>query len=87
METPACYLYAMLHDLNIEKYIPDGIANFTNNTMFKPVSRLSSQFFTYFWNVNIVIMVVCRLSISLNVFLFIYVMWKKSSPKPENIDW
>ena len=36
METPAWYLYAVLYDLNIDNYIPDGIANFTNNTKSSP---------------------------------------------------
>lgn len=73
----------MLYDLNIDNYIPDLVANFTNNTMFKLVSRLSSQFLTHFWNAELVSV----LSISLNVFLSIYLMWKKSSPKPENAEW
>ena len=85
METPAWYLYAVLYDLNIDNYIPD--CNFTNNKMFKLVSRLFSQLFTCFWNAKLMIIPVCMLSISLNVFSSIYVMWKKSSPEPENVDW
>lgn len=41
METPAWYLYVMLYDLNIDSYIPKGVANFKNNVMFRPVSRFS----------------------------------------------
>ena len=50
-ETPAWYLYTVLYDLNIDNYIPDGIANFTNNM----VSRLCSQFFTCFSNTELVV--------------------------------
>ena len=39
-ETPAWYLYAMWYGLNFDIYIPDGMANFTNSTMFRPDSRL-----------------------------------------------
>jgi len=46
METPAWYFYAVWNNLNFDTYIPDGIVNFTNTTVFKPVSRLSSQFVT-----------------------------------------
>lgn len=91
METLVWYLCAMLYDLNIDNYIPDGIADFTNNTMFKPASWLSSQFFTHFLNhklvVILVLILVCMLSISLNVFLSICVMWKKPPPKTETVDW
>ena len=86
METPAWYLHAMLYDLNTDSYIPDGIANFTKSIMFKRVPRLFSWFFTHFWNVELVIMFMLMLSIALNVFFSIHVMWKKSSPKPENVD-
>ena len=67
--------------------LTDGIADFTNNTMFKPVSRLSSQFFMHFWNAELVITFMLMFPVSLNVFLSVHVMWKKSSPKPENVDW
>ena len=33
------------------------------------------------------LILLCMLSISLNVFFSICVMWKKSPPKPENADW
>ena len=46
MEPPAWYFYAVWNNLNFDTYIPDGIVNFTNTTVFKPVSRLSSQFVT-----------------------------------------
>ena len=32
-------------------------------------------------------MFMLMLSVSLNVFFSIHVMWKKSSPKPENAEW
>jgi len=74
IEIPAWYLY-----------LPEGVANFTNNTMFRPVSRFSSQF----------LMCVCKasagtmLSISLNVFLLIIIciMRRKLFPKPKNAEW
>ena len=73
METPVRYLYAMWYNLNFDTSIPDGIANFTYNTMFKLVSRLSSQFVTRFLNAELVVIFViilmCMLSISLNVLL------------------
>lgn len=91
METPAWYLYAMWYNLNFDTYIPDAIANFTNTMMFKPVSRLSSQFATRFLSAELVtmlvIILVCILSVSLNMLLSICVMWKESPPKPENADW
>ena len=86
MKTPAWYLYAKWYNFNFDTYIPDGIANFTNTMMFKLVSRVSSQFVTRFLNVKLVLILMCMLSISLNVFFSIHVMWKKSSPKPENVD-
>lgn len=63
----------MLHNLNFET--------------FKPVSRLPSQFVAHFLNTKSVLILVCMLSISLNVFLFIRAKWKKSPPRPENDDW
>ncbi|XP_040511138.1 uncharacterized protein LOC121108185 [Gallus gallus] len=103
MEKPAWYLYATWYNLNFDTYIPDGIANFTSNyipdgianftntMMFKPVSRLSSQFVTRFSNAELVVMLVvilvCMLSIFLNVLLSIRVMWMTSPPKSENADW
>ena len=73
MEAPAWCLYAMLYNLNFET--------------FKPVSRLSSQFVERFSNTESVLILVCMLSISLNVFLFIRAKWKKPPPRPENDDW
>jgi len=87
METPAWYLYATWSNLNFDTYIPDGIANFTNSMMFKPVSRFSFQFVACFSNAELVLILACMLSISLNVFLSIRAMWKKSPPKLENADW
>ena len=72
-ETPAWWLYAMLYNLNLET--------------FKPVSRLPSQFVTRFLNTEPVLILVCVLSMSSNVFLFIHPKWKKSPPRRENADW
>ena len=71
METPAWCLYAMLYNLNFET--------------FKPVSRLPSQFVKRFSNTESVLILVCVLSISLNILLFIRAKWKKP-PRPENDD-
>ena len=73
MEAPAWCLYAMLYNLNVET--------------FKPVSRLPSQFVARFSNTELVLVLVCMLSVSLNVFLSIGAKWKKSPPRPENDDW
>ena len=101
MEILAWYLYAMWYDLDFDtyipngiptnNYIPDGIANFTDNTMFRPVSGLSSPFVTRFSNAELMLIfvgiLVCMLSISLNILLSIRVMWKETPPNPENADW
>jgi len=58
-----------------------------NFETFEPVSRLPSQFVERFSNTKSVLILVCMLSISLNVFLFIRAKWKKSPPRPENDDW
>ena len=63
----------MLYNLNFET--------------FKPVSRLPSQFVSCFSNTELVLILVCMLSVSLNVFLSIRAKWKKSPPRPENDDW
>ena len=55
--------------------------------MFKPVSRFSFQFVACFSNAELVLILACMLSISLNVFLSIRAMCKKSPPKPDNDDW
>ncbi len=54
---------------------------------FKLVSRLPSQFVARFSNTELVVILVCMLSMSLNVFLSIRAKWKKSPPRPENDDW
>ena len=63
----------MLYNLNFET--------------FKPVSTLSSQFVARFSNAELVLIPVCMLPMSLNVFLFIRAKWKKPPPRPENDDW
>ena len=73
MEAPAWYLCAMLYNLNFDT--------------FELVSRFSSQFVARFLNAELVLIPVCMLSISLNVFLSIRAKWKKSPPRPENADW
>ena len=72
MEAPAWYLRAMLYNLNFDT--------------FEPVSRLPSQFVERFSNTESVLILVCVLSISLNVLLFIRAKWKKPPPRPENDD-
>lgn len=51
--------------------------------MFRLVSRYSSQFFKHFWNAESMTV----LSIFLNVFLFIYFIWRNPSQKRENAQW
>ena len=53
MEAPAWYLRAMLYTLNFDT--------------FEPVSRFSSQFVAHFSNAELVLILACRLSVSLNV--------------------
>ncbi len=73
MEAPAWCLYAVLYNLNFET--------------FNPVSRLPSQFVECFSNTESVLILVCMLSMSSNVFLSIRAKWKKSPPRSENADW
>ena len=73
IKAAAWWLYAMLYNSNFET--------------FKPVSRIPSQFVASFSNTKPVLILVCILSISLNVFLFIRAKWKKPPPRPENDDW
>ncbi|XP_031448717.1 uncharacterized protein LOC116228742 [Phasianus colchicus] len=100
MEAPVWYLYAMWYDLNFyicipggmanftNNYIPNGITNFTNHTMFRPVSRLSSQFIRRFSNTMLTFVgVALFISISLNVFQYRHGKRKESPPKPDNADW
>jgi len=54
---------------------------------FKLVSRLPSQFVAHFSNTELVVILVCMLSMSLNVFLSICAKWKKSPTRPQNADW
>lgn len=74
MEIPAWYLYT-----------PEGVANLTDNTMFRLLSRFSSQFLMHVWNADSGTM----LSITLNVFLTMIICsrWRKLFPKPENAEW
>ena len=71
IEVPVWWLYAMLYNLIFET--------------FEPVSRLPSQFVERFSNTKSVLILVCVLSISLNILLFIHAKWKKP-PRPENDD-
>jgi len=73
IQASAWYLRAMLYNLNFDT--------------FEPVSRFSSQFVAHFSNAELVLILACRLSVSLNVFLPIRARWKKSPPRPENADW
>lgn len=78
MEIPAWYLYAVLYDWSIGSYVPEGVTNFTDNTVFKQVSRFSSQFCMFFGMLNG--------STSIKVF-FIDFVWRKPSPHLENTEW
>ena len=71
MEIPAWFLY-----------IP---ANLTDSMMFGLVSRCSSQFLRHVQGASLGTV----LSVSLHVFsaIIIYIMWRKLSPKPENVEW
>ena len=71
IEAPVWWLYAMLYNLDFET--------------FEPVCRLPSQFVERFSNTKSVLILVCVLSISLNVLLFICAKWKKP-PRRENDD-
>lgn len=71
VEMPACYLYIL--------------ANLTDSIMFGLVFRCSSQFLMHVWDAGLGTV----LSVSLNVFYVIgfYIMWRKLSPGPENVEW
>ena len=71
MEVPAWLLYIQ--------------ANLTDNMMFELVSRCSSQFLMHVWGASLGTV----LLVSLNVFSAIgfYTMWRKLSPKPEDVEW
>ena len=83
-ETPAWYLYAMWYGLNFDIHIPDGMANFTNSTTFRPVSRLPYRFVRRFSNFELILM--GALLFSWIVIIFLY-KGKESPPEPESADW
>ena len=83
METAAWHLYAVLYDLNIDRWSSQLYEQHDVQTGFQALFSVLS----HFWNAELVITFTLMLSTSLNVFFSIHVTWKKCSPKPENVDW
>ncbi|XP_048786349.1 uncharacterized protein LOC125686424 [Lagopus muta] len=44
METPMFYLFAMWYDLNFDIYIPEGMANFTNNYIPEGMANFTNNY-------------------------------------------
>jgi len=75
MEIPDWYLYT-----------PEGLANSTDNMVFRLVSRFCSQFFMHAWNANPGTILSILPKEKYILLIIKYIMWGKLSPEPKNVE-
>lgn len=56
MQIPAWCLHSIRHELDIKRYVPKGVANFTEHVIFNQSSRLSFESILHFLNAHLMIM-------------------------------
>ena len=88
MEVPIWCLHTMWRELDIESYVSEGAANFTEHVAFKQASSLSLESLMHFLNTHPIIVLLISLSVSIIISLTIciYNILRKPSPKPGNTE-